>query len=474
MKPNKGSNWQDLLSRWLSGRITAREEQELDRHAQEDPFLAEALEGYRQHPQGDHAERLAKLKARFRREEERRGFPIWRIAAAAAILIVAGIALWQVNTNSGRDLAQMEPVPEESAAEAIERDLTPPASYDETMPTATEPEIARADDQQPDQSTPAAAPTAAPTPKAIPKKPAEVPDQYGETITQKAPAGLRPANAAEGQAKPATKPSEVILADQTIAEEMEAEKKAEATTAKRAAEGISAYDEVPADVTAAPRTVPLPSEDLYVIESEVLSQRRRNQEIGGRIRLNDGAPLTGATIRLPGSARSAVTDEEGRFSLTVPRDAEQLQLVYLDQNKFFKVGEKDSFRVDQYVPVLSEAVIARKESVQSHSITPQSAKSMADTTAVNLLLPHPSIDSTAYRQYIQDNLRYPEAAKAAGISGTVTLEFSFDPEGRPFNFFLRKSLGYGCDEEAMRLLREGPPWVAPDYATGTYSVRFEL
>lgn len=458
MKPSKTSNWQDLLNRWLSGRITAREEQELDRHAQKDPFLAEALEGYRQHPEGEHAERVAKLKARFQQQERRRGFSVWRIAAAVAILVVAGIALWQVNTNSGQDLAQMETATEESDAEATERDLMPPASYDETTPTAAEPEIARTEDRQPVQSTPAAAPKAVPTPKAIPKKPAEVPDQYSENLTPKAPA---------------TEPSKIILADESLAEEIEAEEKPEATTAKRAtAEGISAYDEAPAAAPAAPRPA-VRAEDLYVVESEVLSQRRRNQEIGGRIRLNDGTPVPGATIRLPGSTRSAVTDAEGRFSLTVPKDAEQLQVVYLDQNQLFKVGEKDSFHLDPSLPSLSEAVMARKESAQPLSLRTQRAKSMVDTAAMALSLPRPSIDTLAYRQYIQDNLRYPEAAKAAGISGTVILEFSFDPEGKPFNFFLRKSLGYGCDEEAMRLLREGPRWLAPDYATGSYLVRFE-
>lgn len=469
MKPSKTSNWQNLLNRWLSGRITAPEEQELDRHAQEDPFLAEALEGYRQHPEGEHAERVAKLKARFQQQERRRGFPVWRIAAAVAILVVAGIALWQVNTNTGQDLAQMEPATEESAAEATERELTPPASYDEITPTAAEPEIARTEDRKPAESLiqPPPPPTA-PTSKPTSRNPAGSADRLDEIIVQKSP----PTSPQKGKAAPAPEPAEIILADQAIAEETAAEEESVAPAAKGAAEGISAYDEAPAAAPAAPRPA-VRAEDLYVVESEVLSQRRRNQEIGGRIRLNDGTPLTGATIRLPGSTRSAVTDAEGRFSLTVPKDAEQLQVVYLDQNQLFKVGEKDSFNLDQYAPTLSEAVMARKESAQPLSLRTQRAKSMVDTAAMALSLPRPSIDTLAYRQYIQDNLRYPEAAKAAGISGTVILEFSFDPEGKPFNFFLRKSLGYGCDEEAMRLLREGPAWIAPDYATGSYSVRFE-
>ncbi len=64
----------------------------------------------------------------------------------------------------------------------------------------------------------------------------------------------------------------------------------------------------------------------------------------------------------------------------------------------------------------------------------------------------------ALEKYFTDNLNYPIAAKKAGISGTVMVHFVVEADGSLSDIKIIKGLGYGCDEEVMRLIRQMPKW----------------
>lgn len=59
----------------------------------------------------------------------------------------------------------------------------------------------------------------------------------------------------------------------------------------------------------------------------------------------------------------------------------------------------------------------------------------------------------ALRKYIKENLRYPEEAKNNRIEGIVYLTAEINDNGEIKDVYIEKGLGYGCDEEAIRLLR---------------------
>jgi TonB family protein len=60
--------------------------------------------------------------------------------------------------------------------------------------------------------------------------------------------------------------------------------------------------------------------------------------------------------------------------------------------------------------------------------------------------------SEDFRKFIADNLRYPEAALGAKIEGSVIVEYDIADDGLVYNPHVLKGLGYGCDEEAMRVI----------------------
>ncbi len=58
----------------------------------------------------------------------------------------------------------------------------------------------------------------------------------------------------------------------------------------------------------------------------------------------------------------------------------------------------------------------------------------------------------AFHDFMRRNARLTEAARNNNISGAVQLEFTIDREGKPVNIQVIHPLGFGCDEEAKRLL----------------------
>ena len=53
-----------------------------------------------------------------------------------------------------------------------------------------------------------------------------------------------------------------------------------------------------------------------------------------------------------------------------------------------------------------------------------------------------------------EKIRYPEAARSAGIRGSVAVRFIVDTQGNVVNPRVVQGLGFGCDEEALRVVRQ--------------------
>ena len=61
-------------------------------------------------------------------------------------------------------------------------------------------------------------------------------------------------------------------------------------------------------------------------------------------------------------------------------------------------------------------------------------------------------------RYISSNVQYPEIAKRAGVEGRVMVSFIVSRSGDLNDFRVVKSIGAGCDEEAVRVCRTMPRW----------------
>ena len=65
---------------------------------------------------------------------------------------------------------------------------------------------------------------------------------------------------------------------------------------------------------------------------------------------------------------------------------------------------------------------------------------------------------TAMYKFIKRNLIIPEEAKKVKISGIVYVRFIVEKDGTITNPKVAKGLGYGCEEEARKVVMKMPPW----------------
>jgi protein TonB len=61
-------------------------------------------------------------------------------------------------------------------------------------------------------------------------------------------------------------------------------------------------------------------------------------------------------------------------------------------------------------------------------------------------------------RYLQENLRYPQMAREAGIQGTVFVTFVVERDGSVTDVRVLRGIGGGCDEEAVRVVQNMPRW----------------
>lgn len=59
----------------------------------------------------------------------------------------------------------------------------------------------------------------------------------------------------------------------------------------------------------------------------------------------------------------------------------------------------------------------------------------------------------AYLKFIKDNVIYPEQARIHKIEGFVYLIYTVTNTGEIVDVEVTKGIGYGCDEEAVRVIR---------------------
>lgn len=80
----------------------------------------------------------------------------------------------------------------------------------------------------------------------------------------------------------------------------------------------------------------------------------------------------------------------------------------------------------------------------------------------------------AFYQYVQKKLKYPSQARRMGIEGKVFVQFVVDKQGNITEVVAVKGIGAGCDEEAVRVIKNSPKWKAGKQRGKAVKVRMIL
>lgn len=77
-------------------------------------------------------------------------------------------------------------------------------------------------------------------------------------------------------------------------------------------------------------------------------------------------------------------------------------------------------------------------------------------------------------KFLGKNLKYPSAAQRANIQGKVFLSFIVEKDGSITDIETMKGIGFGCDEEAMRVVKLMPKWIAGKQNGRNVRVKFTI
>lgn len=88
--------------------------------------------------------------------------------------------------------------------------------------------------------------------------------------------------------------------------------------------------------------------------------------------------------------------------------------------------------------------------------------------------PEPRGGMSSLMSYMGDNITYPEAAQKANVSGKVFVSFVVAKDGHIADVQILKGIGYGCDQEAVRVVRQMPRWTPGRQNGKPVNVKFNL
>ena len=140
-------------------------------------------------------------------------------------------------------------------------------------------------------------------------------------------------------------------------------------------------------------------------------------------------------------------------------------------------------------PVRARVVTSDRPEIQSETVAdlPETAPAAPDTTKAipfSLLEVKPTFQGgeagTSFSKWVNENLKYPQAAKDAGVQGRVTLQFIVYPDGKVRDTKVLRGAHPDLDAEALRVVSASPDWT-PGYVKGepvkvvyTFPVIFQL
>jgi TonB family protein len=408
------------IRKYLEGKLDNHAMHELEKRALDDPFLADALEGYAN--TGDQQENLAELSDRLKERTEtkvKRLIPWRAIAVAASMFIALGIGVWIFTKNDQpvkQQTAAATTVKPNSQSQALSAPITAQAVPGNTVAndsiragSITSPQLAENVQQE----------------KSV--------GRYNNASAQKAVSEDNEVNVPQP-----TQTAPAIASQQAMA-------KADIAPDRPKWKDTLKPDEIAVQsiASAKKRDFKSPPETLLQskVEGVTVNPATQSKNITGLV-LANGLPVTGATVKVAGANFGAVTDVNGRFDLHNVPDNATVSVGYLGyQSKKVKVSGKDSLNIslDQSQSSLAEVVV--NKSTEGKKINYEDA--------------HPSTGWQSFNDYLKTNAVSPD-----GKTGRVHLTFIVDGKGGLSNFTITKSLSSAADQKAIDLVKNGPDWIS--------------
>jgi TonB family protein len=443
------------IEKYLRGELTPAEMHALEKRALDDPFLADALEGASQLSQHElHADLQSLHKALNERVDDKKVISLWGwTARIAAGLILIAISTFVIINLTDDSKEQQLAVTKEEKSDTVQSseiaDNVTSSNQPDSAAASSENNLLALDDRTVEEDINESEPTSASPKKTVrrsePTTSAAKPTPHEEIAALRTSApnvdSLKSVTEiAQMTPVEAEKTAENDFADKAIAKE-ESKQKAKSVAGAPASARHRASE-----------TPPAPE----VIRGDVLSRDSSTlslTKVTGRVTsVEDGSGLPGVNVVIKGTSTGTVTDINGNYQIEIPDPHATLVYSFIGLESM-EMPVNNSPVVDaameQDVAQLSEVVVTGFGEVESSGPT-YSTFQMAE----------PLGGRRAFKRYLEDKLIYPQQAIANKVEGKVTVQFIVETTGKLTNFNVVKGIGYGCDEELIRLIKQGPKWSA--------------
>lgn len=436
------------IEKYHKGKLSAKEMHDLEKAALDDPFLADALEGYAVSGVNAAAD-IADLKQRLSEKLEekakvipinsgRNNFRLLRAAVVIAFIAGAGLLIYQFGFNNKKEeIVQADPV------KKVEQPTKDNATSPGTTSSVAAEDKTKTEKKDVTINTPAAT---------TGNQPAPAPSRPDNTSIVKENAADEKAIATTTSIPPSV-PSKTIEApaeNKNLAKEDAKVKAAGQVRQENDVDGLKdVADKKQADETRNNRAV--------AASRKAEEQNYRNQQTNvfrGRVtdQNNVGVPFANVT-NLDDNEAGTYTDAKGNFILTYPDTVLTVQVR--------SIGfENSNVQLRNYVPN-NQVTLQDDRSLSEVVISNKKPNAVARSRDANMQLeePEPADGWDNYDSYLVNNVKLPDeyVTKQQG-GGEVQVSFEVDKNGEPVNFKIEKSLCKKCDQEAIRLIKEGPKW----------------
>jgi hypothetical protein len=406
----------DDIRRYKEGRMTTTEMHAFEKASMEDPFLADALEGYMEADMQLADEHLANISERITDKEEERAkvvampaqrFGWMRVAAMVIVLAGAGLLTYKLvdkdKIDNNGSVARVEKTTTENGNAALRTDSQTIAS------------VPAEDDKKDKPASVTTAPVVS----------------NGATNSSKdAVADQTTVNASQGS----------LAVTQTETKEANIPVKAYTVTSNKSEESKVAYEN---------------TAETAALQKKTLTNNRgrSNEQFRGQVLNTYQEPVPNAKIRLDNNNRQAITtDDQGNFSLNAKDtvvNATVSSYGYERSNVQLRNNTDNTVYLD--VQMQRDANLAEVEVTAIGSAKQKTAK---DTVNIK-----PEGGWHTFQGYIATKLSKADSMAIANAdAGEMEVEFSTDKFGNAKDIKIVRSSNPTLNKEIIEALEEGPKW----------------
>ena len=401
---------------YIRGLRKGKEAHRLEKESMQDPFLADAMDGYNQ-VEGNHEQRIEKLRMQVSAHSAKKK-STYAITWSIAACLIIGFGISSYFLFLKKSMTDEVFIAEESVSIKLAEPAAPPTPAipaTPTVPATPQKEIALATTKVKTDSTPISEITA---------RQADKKDMIAEIQTTSQPQGA---------------PVAAVPMMEEVSEETAALQEVVAT--------IDTFES---------------ESDKKMKMAKVATILPQNNMIKGRVTDEKGEPLIGASVTYKGTNIGTITNMNGEFSLVKKDDKKRLTAEYIGYDPVeIQVDTSRTMLIamNENKQALNEVVVVGYGAKKNKKSTTLGSDAKVKEQTEKEITLQPVIGKRSYQKYLKEHLVRPTDEKCAQVKGKVVLTFLINKEGRPFYIKVKESLCESADKEAIRLIQEGPDWI---------------